>query len=264
MATWNPTTYLTFADERSRPFYDLLERVMADSPAHVVDLGCGPGQLTATLADRWPEARIRGVDSSPQMIEAAAAHVRPHVTFELADLAQWEPAEPVDVILSNATLQWVPRHRELLPGLLANLTDDGWLAFQVPGNFAEPSHRLLRDLARSPRFASETRQIVFPSSHDPETYLEDLISLGCTTEVWETTYFHVLAGEDPVFRWIASTGARPVLQALDGDLLDEFTVEYKSQLRAAYPARDYGVVLPYRRVFCVAQKVSAQSSAISG
>jgi trans-aconitate 2-methyltransferase len=256
MTTWNPSSYLTFADQRSRPFYDLLARLRAERPRTVVDLGCGPGQLTAALAERWPTAHVLGIDSSPQMIEAAQENVGPRVTFELADLVDWKPAEPVDVIVSNATLQWVPQHRDQLPGLVDSLTPDGWLAFQVPGNFAEPSHQLLRDLARSGPFAAQTGDLSFPSSHDPQTYLDDLMALGCRVEAWETTYLHVLTGDDPVFRWIESTGARPVLQALDGALLDDFTREYKAQLRAAYPGHDYGVVLPYRRIFCVARKGS--------
>src|SRR4051812_47011499 len=254
MARWNPATYLQFSDERSRPFVELLARVDAAAPRTVVDLGCGPGQLTATLADRWPDASVLGVDSSQEMIDAARDHETERVQFAVADIGEWEPAEPVDVVVSNAALQWVPRHRELLPRLVDALAPGGWLAFQVPGNFDEPSHRLLRDLARYPRYAGKTSGVVFPSSHDPEAYRADLAALGCAVDAWETTYLHVLDGVDPVFGWIAGTGARPVLQALDGPLLDEFTDEYKAALRDAYPAGPQGTVLPFRRIFCVAHK----------
>jgi trans-aconitate 2-methyltransferase len=254
MARWNPTTYLQFADERSRPFFDLLSRVGCDDPRDVVDLGCGPGQLTATLADRWPDASVVGVDSSADMIDAARAHEGERVRFELADVRTWSPSRPVDVIVSNATLQWVPGHRDLLPALVDALAPGGWLAFQVPSNFEEPSHRLLRELARDQRFAAATAGVEFPSSHDPRAYLADLADVGCAVDVWETTYFHVLGGPDPVFRWISGTGARPVLQALDGHLREEFVEEYKTRLRQAYPAGEHGTVLPFRRIFCVARR----------
>jgi trans-aconitate 2-methyltransferase len=254
MPHWNPSTYLQFADERSRPFFELLARVDCDAPREVVDLGCGPGQLTASLADRWPSASVLGVDSSPDMIEAARAHKGERVRFELADVGTWSPRAPVDVLVSNATLQWVPDHRALLPSLVSAITPGGWLAFQVPGNFDEPSHRLLREVAADPRFAAATSDITFPSSHDPRVYLADLAALGCVVDAWETTYLHVLDGPDPVFRWISGTGARPVLQALDGALREEFVDDYKALLRDAYPADDHGTVLRFRRIFCVARR----------
>jgi trans-aconitate 2-methyltransferase len=252
MATWDPGTYLQFADERSRPFADLTARIGAASPATVVDLGCGPGQLTAGLARRWPDARIEGIDSSPDMIDAARQHASDQVSFRLVDLTDWQPDGRVDVIVSNATLQWVPRHRELLAGLVDRLSPGGWLAFQVPGNFAEPSHVLLHDLASDPRFSDHTRGLEHPEAFDATTYLGDLASLGCRVEAWETTYLHVLSGPDPVFRWISGTGARPVLQALPEGLRDEFVTDYRARLRDAYPEQSYGTVLPFRRVFVVA------------
>ena len=153
MTVWDPNRYLEFADERSRPFLDLLSRVRAADPKLVVDLGCGPGQLTASLAKRWPGAQIVGLDSSPEMIMRAAEFASPHVRFRVQDLRDWRPETSVDVIISNATFQWVPGHRALLQSLLSRLTPDGWLAFQVPGNFDEPSHRLLRELAADARYA---------------------------------------------------------------------------------------------------------------
>ena len=145
------------------------------TPELVVDLGCGPGQLTASLADRWPNATIIGIDSSPAMIERAAEHRSERVTFELEDLRAWRPDRPVEVIVSNAALQWVPDHRALLPGLLGSLSSDGWLAFQVPGNFGEPSHTLLRELAAAPRFTPDLTGIAWPDADPAETYLDDLV-----------------------------------------------------------------------------------------
>jgi trans-aconitate 2-methyltransferase len=258
MPVWNPTTYLAFATERSRPFLDLLDRVRTEEhPQLVVDLGCGPGELTAGLAERWPTADVLGIDSSPEMIDKAQDCLGPRVRFRVQDLAGWQPDRPVDVIVSNATLQWVPRHRELLPQFVEALSQTGWLAFQVPGNFSEPSHRLLHDLAADPRFAPFTRDVERPAAFDAATYLDDLSALGCQVDAWETTYLHVLTGPDPVFRWISGTGARPVLQALPAELRTEFEKEYRARLRDAYPSHPYGTVLPFRRVFVAAQRVGA-------
>lgn len=251
--SWDPDRYLAYADERGRPFVELLARVGADDPQDVVDLGCGPGNLTVLLAERWPHARIVGLDSSPEMI-AAARSAGGRVAFEVADLRSWRPDQPVDVLVSNATLQWVPGHLELLPELVGRVVPGGWLAFQVPGNFAEPSHSIRRDLAAADEYAAYTADVAVPASHDPTTYLDVLSGLGCRVDAWETTYLHVLEGPDPVFTWVSGTGARPTLQALPDDLRPRFEDELRRRLAAAYPARDDGtVVLPFRRVFVVAR-----------
>jgi trans-aconitate 2-methyltransferase len=254
---WNPATYLQFADERARPFVDLVGQVRAEAPDQVADLGCGPGQLTASLADRWPTADVLGIDSSPEMIERARGYAGDRLSFTVQDVRDWRPARPVDVIVSNATLQWVPDHRALLPRLVAALVPGGWLAFQVPGNFAEPSHVLLHQLADDPRFAEFTADRERPAAFDPVTYTDDLHRLGCQVNAWETMYLHVLTGPDPVFRWISGTGARPVLQALPEDLRAMFVAEYKSALGQAYPPRHYGTLLPFRRVFVVARRAAS-------
>ena len=250
---WDPERYLAYADERGRPFVDLLARVGAHRPRHVVDLGSGPGNLTALLADRWPDADVAGVDSSPEMVASARAAGVHGVRFEVADLRDWRPERPVDVLVSNAALQWVPGHLDLLPALLASVAPGGWFAFQVPGNFGEPSHALLHELAADPRFAAHLQGVARPASHDPEAYLERLTDLGCAVDAWETTYLHLLPGEDPVFTWVSGTGARPVLQALPDPLRAEFESTYRRMLRRAYPPRPHGTVLPFRRVFVVAR-----------
>ena len=254
MATWDPTAYLDFEDERSRPFFDLTRRIDATAPERVVDLGCGPGHHTARLAERWPAATVTGLDSSPQMVAKAARYETERLTFVLTDLVEWEPDSPVDVIVANATLQWVRGHRDLLPGLVRKLTPQGWLAFQVPGNFEEPSHVLLRELAADPRFAAATAEVERPAAFQPDVYLGDLAALGLRVDAWETTYLHVLTGDDPVFTWISATGARPILQALDETQRAVFVPEYKALLRAAYPPGPFGTVLPFRRVFVVATR----------
>ncbi len=249
---WDPDRYLAFADERGRPFVDLLARVGADAPRTVVDLGCGPGNLTTLLSARWPDTHVVGLDSSPEMIAKARASGS-GIDFDVADLRDWQPPEPVDVLVSNATLQWVPDHLDLLPRLVEQVAPGGWLAFQVPANFDEPSHTIRAELAAEEPYREHTNGTAHPDSHDPETYVAALAALGCTVDAWETTYLHLLTGEDPVFTWVSGTSARPVLAALPDGLREEFVAELKRRLRAAYPEHPYGVALPFRRVFAVAR-----------
>lgn len=257
MHTWDPDRYLTFADERSRPFAELLSRVGASSPRAVVDLGCGPGTLTQFLAERWPDAEVLGLDSSAEMV--ARATPGPRLTFDVGDLRDWVDSDArVDVLVSHATLQWVPGHLDLLPRLLERVAPGGWLAFQVPGNFDEPSHTIRRDLAAEPPYAEHTAGVAVPDSHSPAVYLDRLAGLGLEVDTWETTYLHVLTGEDPVFTWVSGTGARPTLQALPPGLREAFEAEFRRRLRAAYPETPYGVVLPFRRIFVVAHRTAAR------
>jgi len=251
MATWDPDRYLTYADERDRPFVDLIARIGARDPGTIVDLGCGPGNLTRLLTERWPTARVTGVDSSPEMVAKAVAH---GIDGEVADLRDWVDQAPegsVDVLVSNAALQWVPGHLELLPRLAARTR--GWLAFQVPGNFDEPSHLLRKELSAEEPYAAHLAGVEAPASHDPATYWEALTAAGLEVDAWETTYLHVLTGEDAVLDWIAGTSLRPTRAALPADLWPAYESELRRRLRAAYPARDGRVLLPFRRVFAVAR-----------
>jgi trans-aconitate 2-methyltransferase len=272
---WDAALYLRFGGERARPFFDLLARVGAELPRYVVDMGCGPGQLTAMLAERWPSATVCGVDNSPQMIEAArqlapAEAVRtsgsaasgptltshaPGLSFMLDDIRHWKPQHLPDVIISNAVLQWVPDHRELLVRWVDQLADGGWLAFQVPGNFDQPSHAILRELAASDRWRPLLRDVELNrQTADPADYAELLARAGCEVDAWETTYVHILPGEDPVLEWYQGTGLRPVLAVLDADQAADFLAAYGEQLRAAYPSASFGTMLPFRRVFAVAHR----------
>jgi trans-aconitate 2-methyltransferase len=274
---WDPVQYLQFAAERGRPFHDLLARVGATEPEVVVDLGCGPGNLTRTLAARWPQAQVLGVDSSKEMIAEAEAEAEAEpeaggrgpdgadgptgqVRFEVGDLRDWAPAGPVDVLLSNATLQWVPEHLGLLPRLVDAVRAGGWLAFQVPANSADPSHTAMSEVATSRRWADafENRDRARSAVEEPQTYLERLAGLGCIVDAWETTYLHVLTGPDAIVRWVSGTGLRPYLQALADDRdREEFVADYRRLVQRAYPERPWGTMLPFRRVFVVAQKAAA-------
>ena len=253
-ADWDPATYLRYGGERARPFADLLARVGAVDPSVVVDLGCGEGALTASLARRWPGARITGVDASAAMLAAAAAHAVPgRVEFIAGDVRTWEPDARVDVLISNAVLHWVPGHERLLARWPAVLAPGGWLAVQVPGNFGAPTHTLLADLCRSARWAARLGDVLRADAVlDPAGYVDVLVAAGLAADVWETTYLHVLSGAGPVLTCVRSTQLRPVLARLDEDDAAAFTAEYADALRAAYPVRPDGTtLLPFRRVFAV-------------
>jgi trans-aconitate 2-methyltransferase len=257
-AAWDPATYRRYAGERARPFVDLVSRIDSAAPAHVVDLGCGEGTATASLLTRWPAARVTGFDSSPEMLAAAAAVAVPgRVEFAHGDVRTWAPDGPVDVVVSNAVLHWVPGHAALITRWAGWLAAGGWLGVQVPGNFRAPTHTLLAELCRSPRWADRlTDAGPRPDAVlEPVDYLALLTDAGLTADVWETTYLHVLRGEDPVLGWVRGTVLRPALAGLDDDAAAAFTADYAAALRNAYPARPDGTtVLPFRRVFAVGQR----------
>ena len=276
---WDPSIYLRYGDERARPFGDLLARVGAQNPREVVDLGCGPGTLTIGLRERWPQARVIGLDSSEEMIVSAAA-LGSEVEFKVTDVYDWTPGPAVDVVLANALLQWVPGHPDLLRRWVGELGPDRWLAFQVPGNFDAPSHRLLREVAARPRWRDRVAEgLRDPAAVlNPAGYAQLLTGLGCHVDAWETTYLHLLpvhtpdgrsassrAGHDgrsatsragdehPVLRWMEGTAMRPARKALSDADWDEFRSELRPLLASAYPARDGVVAFPFRRIFVVAR-----------
>ncbi|KQS09198.1 trans-aconitate methyltransferase [Curtobacterium sp. Leaf183] len=259
---WDPTRYAAFQDERSRPFHDLVAQIGQEAPRRVVDLGCGPGTLTATLADRWPSAHVVGVDSSAEMLSDADSLTRDHPTlsFELGAIEDWAPNPSDDVVVTNAALQWVPSHVELLPGWLAAMPSDSWFAMQVPGNFDSPSHALMREVAAEGPWAPALSGVLRADPVlDAAGYLELFEDNGFAATAWETTYMQLLPGEDPVLAWVRGTGLRPALAALDaadptGELTAAFEDTYAARLRQAYPQGPHGTVFPFRRVFAVAHK----------
>ncbi len=258
---WDPARYAAFADHRGRPFHDLMGRVQHEGPGLVVDLGCGPGELTLSLADRWPQARVVGVDSSPEMLDRAReqdADGRVEWVHESAE--EWDPRArgAVDVLVTNATLQWVPSHLRLLPRWLGALAPGGVLALQVPANFDAPSHRLMREVAaRHPRADDLLPGLDRADAvARPETYAALLLAHTPAVDVWQTTYQQVLPETDgqphPVLEWVRSTGLRPVLGVLtDPDERAAFLSAYEEGLEAAYPRREGVVLFPFTRTFAV-------------
>jgi trans-aconitate 2-methyltransferase len=254
---WDPGQYERYNDERGRPFFELLARIPVAQPSYVVDLGCGPGPLTAALLDRWPSARVLGVDSSAEMVAAAAEHSVPgRLDFVEGDLADWHTNQPVDVVIANAALHWVPEHLGLIERFAAWLAPGGALAFQVPDNFGEPSHTLLRDLRQSTRWKGRLEAGADRSAgvERPEAYLDAIVAAGLAPDVWQTSYLHVLQGEDAVLEWVKGTALRPVLSALQPAEQAGFVAEYAAVLRDAYPPQSFGTVFPFRRTFAVGLK----------
>ena len=255
---WDPAKYVQFGDYRDRPYFDLTARVHAEAPGHVVDLGCGPGNLTATLAERWPGAAVTGLDSSAEMLARSAVHTGqlPNLSFGHADITDWMPSAETDVVVSNAALQWVPGHRDLLAGWLNALKPGSWFALQVPGNFKSPSHTLMRELAESDAWAGRLAGVLRHADvvGEPGEYLNIMLDAGCDADAWESTYFQLLAGADPVLEWVRGAGLRPVLAALSAADARTFETEYAARLTEAYPPGRHGTVFPFRRIFAVARK----------
>lgn len=261
--SWDPSQYLKFADHRLRPAVELLARVGHEGPSAVFDLGCGPGNSTRLLRERWPAAHVTGVDSSSEMLERASREA-PEIEWLHADLASWRPAH-ADVLFSNATYQWIGEHERLFPELFDTLRAGGVMAVQMPRNFDAPSHTMIADVVRGgpwrarlePLLRSALRPFLPASTPvaSPRWYYDLLSARDAMVDVWETEYIHVLSGDDPVKEWTKGTALRPLLSALGPDEQEEFEERYAALLRSAYPPRSDGTTLfPFRRLFIVATR----------
>jgi trans-aconitate 2-methyltransferase len=250
---WDASQYLKYADERSRPFFDLLARVRSDGAKFIADLGCGPGNLTRTLAERWPAAGVVGVDNSPEMLEQASANPG-RLEFVQADLASWTPDQPLDLIVSNAAFQWVDHHDALLVRLAGMLAAGGTLAVQMPYHFEDPAHLIIEETKADPRWSAALKGVgLHQKSVMPLAwYVERLHDLGFAVDAWETIYLHVLTGDDPVLEWFKGSALRPLLHALEPQAKIAFLRELGNRLKAAYPARGSVTLLPFPRLFFVA------------
>ncbi len=253
---WSAAQYIRFEDERTRPARDLVGRIPVKRAARTVDLGCGPGNSTAVLIERYPDADTLGIDSSPDMLAAARARL-PGVRLEQADIAAWPDSGPFDVILANAALQWLPDHATLFPTLMGKLAPGGSFAVQMPDNLDEPAHRLMREIADHHGWRGKLRSAAAARAtrHDADWYFRLLRPHARTIDVWRTIYYHQLAGADAIVAWLRSTGLRPFLAPLDAYEAEEFLERFRAAVAEAYPAMSDGtVLLPFPRLFVIATR----------
>lgn len=249
---WDPEHYLRFADHRARPGVELMARIHHDEPDLIVDLGCGPGNLTALLAERWPRARVVGIDASPAMIEVARRD-HPGVEWIVADVAEWEPEQPVDVLYSNATLHWLDDHATLFPRLRSWLTPPaGVVAIQMPDNWRAPTHRvpaeILDDGSWPPAAVDALLRDRLSAPEDYRRWLQP-----AAVDQWRTTYFQELTAPDAVWNWVTGSVLRPVLAALGPEDRSRFAARCRQRYAEAYPHdADGNVLLPFSRLFLVA------------
>ncbi|MCX5497177.1 trans-aconitate 2-methyltransferase [Kaistia dalseonensis] len=251
---WSASQYLKFEDERTRPARDLLAQVPLTAPKTVIDLGCGPGNSTELLAARWPAAELTGLDSDPDMLETARKRLPDH-RFIAADLANWMPEAPVDVLFANAVFQWIPNHLEVLVRLLGTLSSGGALAVQMPDNLGEPTHLLMEEVAHSGPWASafagqSLRRRALPA---PSAYFDALHAASARVDVWHTVYNHPLADAAAIVEWVKGTGLRPYLDRVPTHLRAEFLAAYTARIAATYPPMADGrVLLRFPRIFVLA------------
>jgi trans-aconitate 2-methyltransferase len=254
---WNVEQYLKFSDGRSRPFFDLLAQVRLERAESIADLGCGTGNLTRTLCDRWPAAQVVGIDNSASMLEQAkSVAISGRLEFLEADIAEWRAECPLELIVSNAALQWVAHHDKLLSRLAEMLSPARTLAVQMPHRFESPSQAAIEEAVAQPRWAARLRGVgLHRESVMPLTwYVQRLLELGMQVDAWETTYVHVLTGENPVVEWFKGSALRPLLARLNPDEQQDFLADVGRRLRAAFPPTGGVTLFPFPRLFFVATR----------
>jgi trans-aconitate 2-methyltransferase len=256
MSDWNAEHYLKFGDERTRAVADLVARIRLAAPSRIVDLGCGPGNSTAILRQRWPDSDIVGIDNSPKMI-AAAREKYPDQEWQAVDISEWRPESPVDLVFSNAALQWVPNHAGLMTNLTTATNADGALAFQVPsGSFAEV-RKLIHELSHEARWNHRMQAArAALTMETPSFYYDAVAQSASSVDIWESEYHHVLDSTDAIVDWISSTGLRPFVAALaDESERADFVAELRRRVAETYELRiDGRVLFPFRRTFVIAYR----------
>ncbi len=253
-SSWDPSRYLRFGGERTRPSHDLVSRIFVDAPVSVVDLGCGPGNSTRVLRERWPAATVVGVDNSAAMIESARSAF-PDGEWTLGDMETWSAPTPVDVVFSNAALQWATGHEALVRRWFGMVAPGGALAFQMPSGKYSPVRQLMQEVADDPAWSARmTAARRALTMEEPAVYYDALAPLARGIDMWETEYAHVLASADAIVDWMSGTGLRPFLDALESpEERARFTRALTARVAQAYPVRADGKVLfPFRRLFLIA------------
>jgi trans-aconitate 2-methyltransferase len=255
MHVWDPSQYLRFGDERLRPALDLLSRVQLAAPAVVYDLGCGSGTSTVILKERWPGAEVIGIDSSTSMLDRARA-LDVEISWREGDLTIWEPDAPCDLLFSNAVFQWLDNHEMIFQRLLSSLRPGGVLAVQMPGNYSASTHTAITETAREGPWSDRLEPRLRESpTHDLSIYYDILRSHTTSIDLWETTYAHVLEGDDPVVEWFKGSALRPLLDLLEEAEELAFLKAYGARVGQAYPRRSDGkTVMLFKRLFFVAVK----------
>lgn len=254
MADWSPTQYLKFADERTRAARDLLAQVPLERARLVYDLGCGPGNSTALLIERFPDARITGVDASPGML-AEARKVYPQARFVEGDLTTWRPEEGSDLLFANALFQWVPDHLKVLQRLLLALPKGGVLAVQMPDNLEEPSHVAMHETAASGPWAGKLKEVGRAPLPTVATYYNALKPHAARVDIWHTIYNHPIDAAKGIVEWVKGTGLRPYIDPLDEGERKAYLAAYEARIAEAYPlARDGKALLRFPRLFIVCVK----------
>jgi trans-aconitate 2-methyltransferase len=254
MTSWDPGQYLKYGDERLRPGLELMSRIGELPAGDLWDLGCGTGAHLRALAARWPGRRAVGFDSSAEMLAKAAAEPS-EIEWRRGEVETWRPEAPAALVFSNAVLHWVDDHAALMPRLLRSLAPGGVLAVQMPRNFDQPSHVLMRAVAAEGPWAAALRPLLRPEPvGDPAFYYDLLAPAASALDIWETEYQHVLRGASPVLEWVRGTALRPLLEALGPEEKRAFEAAYDARLQDAYPMRSDGATLfPFRRIFIVAR-----------
>jgi trans-aconitate 2-methyltransferase len=259
---WNADQYLRFSDSRSRPFFDLVAQIPARGVTSIADMGCGPGHLTKSLAERWPSAHVVGVDSSPEMLAKAQPLAIPgRLDFVQGDIGTWSPPGPLDIIVSNAALQWVTGHEKLIPRLTGMLAAEGTLAAQIPDHIADtPMRQAIEETSADPRWASLLQGVGLGrhSTRPLPWYVSCLHRLGFMVNAWETTYIHVLAGQNPVLEWLKGTSLVPLLEKLHVEMNEAFLQTLGQRLEKAYPVEEGLTLFAFPRMFLVATRKQTQ------
>ncbi|MBT5875316.1 MAG: methyltransferase domain-containing protein [Candidatus Latescibacteria bacterium] len=255
VTSWNPQQYRQFSDHRLRPALELLDRLPAENPRLVYDLGCGAGEITAILAEKWTSANVIGIDHSDEMLDHART-MKSSISWQRVDINRWRPEDKPDVIFSNAALQWVDGHDHLFPKMISHLSEGGFFAAQMPLSWSAPSHRLMRETLEEHNLGNrDLRDSMGRRWVEDANFYYDLLSkTAMEIDIWETEYLQILTGDDPVLEWVKGTGLRPVLHGLSDKDRETFLNAYRQRLRSAYPGREDGRTLyPFRRLFIVVQ-----------